>query len=231
VRVRKAIAQSIDYVALRDKVLRGNAVLLNGLIPPGVPGYDPAAPEPSRDVAGARALLAAAGHPNGVDLSMIVGEPGPVAELIQANLADAGIRLRLQRMAPSAIDAARGTGDYEVFYDGWILDFPDPFIFLNLAFSTPAAGGVGNFSHYANPAADGLLQAAMVEADPAKRTSLYRQAQNVIMQDQPIVPLFAPKLVFVQRSSLTGVRINPYQPNYLDIAAMGRAPSPSENKP
>ena len=82
VRVRKAIAKSIDYRALRDKVLRGNAVLLNGLIPPGVPGHDPTAPEPGRDLVGARALLAAAGHPGGVDLSMIVGQPGPVAELI-----------------------------------------------------------------------------------------------------------------------------------------------------
>ena len=134
-------------------------------------------------------------------------------------------------MAPSAIDAARGTGDYAGSDDGWILDFPDPFIFLNLAFSSPAAGGVGNFSHYTNAAADRLLQAAMVEADPVKRTALYRQAQDVIGQDQPIVPLFAPKLVFARRSSLTGVRINPYQPNYLDIAAMARNPSSPESRP
>src|SRR5262249_6174314 len=107
-------------------------------------------------------------------------------------------------------------------YDGWIMDFPDPFIFLNLAFSSPSAGGVGNFSHYESPATDQLLQGAMVTAEPNKRAALYREAQRQIMLAQPIVPLFSPKTIFAHRASLTGVRVNPYQPNYLDVVNMTR---------
>jgi len=221
-RVRHAIADSIDYRALREKVLDGHVTLLNGLIPPGVPGYDPSLPEPRRNIGEAKALLAEAGYANGLSLSMVVGQTGPVAEMIQSNLADVGIHVTLQRLAPSALDDARVSGTFDVFYDGWVMDFPDPFIFLNLAFSTPQDGGVGNFSHYRNPAAQQLLNAAMVTADPQKRAALYRQAQTVILKDQPIVMLFAPKTIMARRSTLTHVLINPYQPNYLDIAAMGR---------
>jgi len=221
-RVRQAIAKAIDYDALRDQVLRGQATTPTGLIPAGVPGFDPSKPAPKRDIAAAKALLAAAGHSQGLDLTMVVSQPGPVSELVQANLADAGIRLRLQQMSPAALDAARTNGDFDLLYDGWIMDFPDPFIFLNLVFPTPHDGGVGNFSHYDNPKVDQLLQAAMVAADPASRAALYDRAQDMIMADQPIVMLFSPKMVFAHRSSITGVKIDPYQPNYLNVAAMAR---------
>jgi peptide/nickel transport system substrate-binding protein len=224
VRVRKAIAESIDYQAIRDKVLRGNAIVMRELIPKGIPGFDPGIAEPTRDLAGARALLKESGHADGIDVTMLVGEAGPVAELIQSNLAEAGIRLHLLRLAPAALDTARATGDFDIIYDGWILDFPDPFIFLNLAFSSPKSGGVGNFSHYENAQVEGLLQAAMISADSGRRTSLYRQAQSLIMADQPIVPLFSPVTIFAYRSALTGVRVNPYQPNYLDIVDISRKP-------
>jgi peptide/nickel transport system substrate-binding protein len=222
VRVRQAIAKAIDYAALRDQVLRGQATTPTGFIPAGVPGFDPAKPAPTRDLAGAKALLAAAGHPRGLDLTMVVSQPGPVSELVQANLADAGIRLQLQRMSSAALDAARTNGDFDLLYDGWIMDFPDPFIFLNLVFSSPSDGGVGNFSQYNNPKVDQLLQAAMATADPAKRAALYDQAQDKIMADQPIVMLFSPKLVMAHKSSITGVTVDPYQPNYLNVATMQR---------
>jgi peptide/nickel transport system substrate-binding protein len=222
VRVRKAIAAAIDYASIRDRLLKGNAILLNGPIPPGVPGHDADLPQPARNAGLAKSLLTQAGFRDGLDLSMIVGTPGPVAELIQSNLADAGIRLHLVSLAPSALDSARASSDYDIIYDGWIMDFPDPFIFLNLAFASPTAGGVGNFSHYSSPNLDALLQGAMSEADPAKRTALYEQAQKIIVGDQPVVLLFSPKSIAAVRQSLTGVRLNPYQPNYLDVAGMER---------
>jgi peptide/nickel transport system substrate-binding protein len=222
VRVRRAIAKAVDYDALRDQVLRGQATTPTGLIPADVPGFDASKPAPRRDVAAAKALLAAAGHPSGLDLTMVVSQPGPVSELVQADLADVGIRLTLQRMSPAAMDAARASGDFDMLYDGWIMDFPDPFIFLNLVFTPAKDGGVGNFSHYDNPRVDQLLRAAMVEADPGRRAALYDQAQDQIMADQPIVMLFSPKLVIAHRDSVTGVRVNRYQPADLDVAAMAR---------
>jgi peptide/nickel transport system substrate-binding protein len=222
VRVRRAIAKAVDYDALRDMVLRGQATTPSGLIPAGVPGFDATKPAPVRDVAGARALLAAAGHAQGLQLTLLVSQPGPVSELVQANLADIGVTVRLQRMSSVAMDAARTGGDFDMIYDGWIMDFPDPFIFLNLVFAPPDVGGVGNFSHYANPQVAEQLQAAMAEPDPARRAVLYDQAQDQILADQPIVMLFSPKEVIAHRETVTGVTINPYQPNYLDVAAMAR---------
>ena len=152
-RVRQAIAKAIDYQALRDKILNHNATLLNGLIPPGVPGYDPKLPEPRRDLAGAKALLTQAGYAKGIDVTMAVGQVGPVAQLIQSNLGDAGVRLTLQRLAPSAFDDARTSGAFDILYDGWVMDFPDPFIFLNLAFSVrrPAARAISRDTRVRKP--------------------------------------------------------------------------------
>lgn len=224
-RVRQAIAKAIDYPALRDKVLKGNATLMRGLLPAGVPGHDDTLPDPARDVSAAKALLESAGFgpTKPVMISMLIGQTGPVAEMIQSNLADAGITLKFQQMAGSAIDAARSSGEFDVLYDGWIMDFPDPFIFMNLAFISKGAGGAANFSRYANASVDQLLLGGLVESDPVKRIGYYRQAQALIMADMPIVPLFIPKTIMAYRSSLTGVRVNPYQPNYLNILAMGRS--------
>lgn len=224
VRVRRAIAKAIDYAALRDKVLKGHVTLMRGLLPQGVSAYDPSLPEPARDLAGAKQDLASAGFgpEKPLKISMVISQTGPVAETIQSNLADAGITLTFRQLAMSALDAARASGEYEVLYDGWIMDFPDPFIFLNLAFTSTGAGGVANFSRYANPNVDQLLLAAMVESDHAKRTAYYRQAQSLILADLPIVPLYVPKTIMAYRSSLTGARVNPYQPNYLNVLTMGR---------
>ncbi|MFH1086562.1 MAG: ABC transporter substrate-binding protein, partial [Chloroflexota bacterium] len=77
-------------------------------------------------------------------------------------------------------------GRYQMFSSGWIADYPDSQNFLDLLFHSQSSQ---NHSGYGNPEVDRLLEQARVEADPAQRTALYRQAEQLIIQDAPWIPL------------------------------------------
>jgi len=214
-RARRAIALAIDYQGLQKDVLGGNAVLLNGPIPPGFPAYDARRPAPHRDLAAAKKLLAEAGVPAGTSLRYVVGQPGPVSQYVQANLHDLGLDARFQQLAPAAMDAARSSGDFDMIYDGFTMDYPDPSIIMNLVFPT---GAPVNFSRYSNATVDRLLKEAFVETNVPKRLALYDQAQRIVVDEMPIVPLFAPDTIVARRTAVTGLRLNPYQSYVFDFS-------------
>lgn len=223
VRVRQAVAAAIDYGALREKVLAGRVGELAGYLPPGVPGGKTDRPPLKRDLDRARALLAEAGY-DGRELHLMVSAYGPVAEFLQSQLAEAGFTVKLQRLAPSAIDAQRVSGDFDLFYDGWSMDVPDPVIFFNLAFSSRYVGSGVNASRFASPDLDAQLDAAMADTDPARRAALYGTVEDRLIEARPVAMLFSTWPIIAYRDDLVGVRINPYQSSYMNIQDWTRAP-------
>lgn len=223
VRLRQAVAAAIDYDALREKVLAGRVGPLAGFLPPGVPGGDPDRSPPKRDLARAKALLAEAGY-DGREVQLMVAAYGPVAEFVQSQLVEAGFKVKLQRLAPSAIDAQRVTGDFDLFYDGWSMDVPDPVLFFNLAFSSRYVGSGVNASRFASPELDAELDAAMAETDPVRRAELYRAIEERLIEARPVAMLFSTWPIVAHRSDLAGVRVNPYQSSYLNIQDWTRTP-------
>lgn len=222
-RLRQAIVAAIDYDALREKVLAGRVGALAGYLPPGVPGGDPGRAPPRRDIARAKALVAESGY-DGRELQLMVSAYGPVAEFLQSQLGEAGIKVKLQRLAPSAIDAQRVSGAFDLFYDGWSMDVPDPVLFFNLAFSSRYVGSGVNASRFASPELDALLDAAMAETDPAKRATLYKAIEDRLIEARPVAMLFSTWPIVAHRADLAGVRVNPYQSSYMNIQDWTRAP-------
>ncbi len=223
-RVRQAIAQAIDYQALQDNVLAGQVGLIAGYLPANVPGALTDLPSPRRDLERARQLLREAGYDPSTELRMMVTAYGPVAEFIQSQLRDAGLNVTLQRLAPSAIQATRATGDFDLFYDGWVMDVPDPAIFFNLAFSTRYIESGVNASRFGNPAFDAVLDNALRERDPAARAAAYRAIETQLLEERPVVMLFATLPLAAHRNNLQGVRMNPYQTTYMNITEWTRSP-------
>lgn len=223
VRVREAIALAIDQQLIVDTVLAGNAEVPNGLLPRGVPGHDPALPVMSRDLPRARGLLAEAGYAEGISLSLTVGQVGPVSEAVVAQLGEAGFDVTLEVLSISALDARRANNDFDILYDGWTLDFPDPWIFMNLAFSSPEAGGIGNFSGFNSPELDGALFYASLEADPAARDAAYAELNRQVLAQWPIVPLFSPNATLALREGIEGLEYSPYFPGAFNLEDMSRA--------
>jgi len=94
-------------------------------------------------------------------------------------------------------------GKFQMFEVGWVADYPDPENFLKIKFYS---GSLNNDSQYANAEVDRLLEQADTETDESRRLSLYQQAEQIIVNDVPWIPLFHDKL---------SVLIKPYVKGYL----------------
>ena len=193
VRVRQAINHAVDTKTILRQLMAGRGFLAPGVIPPILEGADTSRARYEFDVAKAKSLLAAAGHPNGIDIELWHSQDAVIARLAQAvqgYLNAAGIRTKLvQRDAASAREAAR-KGETDMTLKTWYADYPDADSFLYPLLYSGSKGPGGNVSFYANSAFDKLVVSARREQDDAKRASLYRSADSLAYADAPMVPLF-----------------------------------------
>lgn len=184
-RVRRAIQQAINLRDIIDGAYAGIALPATGIIPPGMIGHRPANLYPDGDPAAARRLLAEAGVK---DLSLTLSVLNDtvtmnVAQIIQAHLRDAGIKLSIR-----AYDA----GTYWTLGDsslgeGWrdlqlvLMNFAggvDPAD--NSVWFLSAQVGKLNWSRFADHAFDSLYEEGLAEQDPARRDAIYRRLQDVM---------------------------------------------------
>ncbi len=201
-RVRQAINDAVDTRTILQQLVHGRGQPAAGVIPPSLGGADTTRAPYPYDPAKARALLAAAGHPDGIDVELWTGATPimvRVAEAIQGYLNAVGIRTKIvQRDAASAREAAR-KGETDLFLKDWYADYPDAENFLDPLLAGTNTGVGGNVSFYRNPAFDRLMSAARREPDEPKRNALYRQADSLAYADAPMIDLyFYDKLYAVQ---------------------------------
>ncbi len=193
VRVRRAINYAIDTRVILRRLMGGRGTVAAGVIPPSLAGFDSTRAPYPYDPAKARALLAEAGYPNGVDVELwsSQSEQFPrIAQTIQAYLARANIRVKLvQRDASSMREAAR-KGNTDIALKDWYADYPDAENFLYPLLHSANAGVGGNVSFYHNATFDSVVSASRREQDPAKRAALYRQADSIAFEDAPMIFLF-----------------------------------------
>lgn len=205
----KRIRQAFNYAIDRDRiiryVLRGQAAgpATHGLVPPALPGY------PTDKVKGytfdperARRLLAEAGYPNGrgfpsvtLQLNAGGGRNAQVAEAIQGMLAEhLHVHIELAQVEFAQHLERIDAGKAPFFRLGWVADYPDPETFLNLYYGklVPTDGGVSpiNTVRYVHPAYDDVFERALVTTDHAERMELYRQAEQIAIDDAPMLLLF-----------------------------------------
>jgi ABC-type transport system substrate-binding protein len=191
-RVRRALNYALDK-RHTARLLNGTTVPAHGILPPGMLGRDPdLAPYP-HDVAKARALLAEAGYPHGLDVEYTTTndeETEKVAASLQSDLAAAGVRVHLTVMSFATFQTAWSQPSGPAFsYASWGADFPDPTNFFDPLFHSRSIKDRDstNNTFYANPELDELLDRARGEPDPDKRAALYRRAERILYDDAPWV--------------------------------------------
>jgi peptide/nickel transport system substrate-binding protein/oligopeptide transport system substrate-binding protein len=192
-RVRQAINIAVDRKTILTQLISGRGRLAAGVIPPALEGADTMrAPYPF-DPAKAKALLAAAGHANGIDVELWCSTTAPfprIAETIQGYLQAVGIRVKIvQRDASSMREAAR-KGQTDLVLKDWFADYPDAENFLYPLLHSANKGVGGNVSFYSNPEFDRLVSQARREQNDAQRIALYRQADSLSFADAPMLYLF-----------------------------------------
>jgi ABC-type transport system substrate-binding protein len=210
VRVRQALNYAVDVSTTLSQVMAGRGAVANGVIPPILGGFDPNRKPYGYDVAKAKQLLAAAGHPNGIDVELwaaTTDQSPRLSQTIQANLAQAGIRAKIvQRDASSMREAAR-KGQTDLALKEWWADYPDAENFLYPLLHSKNKGVGGNVSFYSNPHFDALVDQAHREQDESKRNSLYTQADQIEFNDAPMIYLFFYKDMYAVQPWIKGFTV------------------------
>ncbi|MGO9264383.1 MAG: ABC transporter substrate-binding protein [Candidatus Binataceae bacterium] len=227
VRVRRAFNYAIRKPKL-TAILNGRGVIAHGVLPPGLPGYDPTIAGYPYDPAKARALLEEAGV--GPDFAPVLWMRADESEIIhgesiQQDLALVGVHAVLKPVAwPPLLEAVRQPNTVELVSLGWEADFPDPQNFLDVLFAKNQWGS-NNDTFYANPRVEALLAAAAPVSDPRRRNELYDAAQRIIMADAPWVVLYHPVTYVIRQPWVYGYVLNPMRPTRLEqvrIAERGK---------
>jgi ABC-type transport system substrate-binding protein len=210
VRVRQALNYAVDVSTMLSQVMAGRGTVANGVIPPSLGGADPTRKGYAYDVNKAKQLLAAAGHPNGIDVELwaaTTDQSPRISQTLQANLAAAGIRAKIiQRDASSMREAAR-KGQTDLALKEWWADYPDAENFLYPLLHSKNKGVGGNVSFYGNPKFDALVDQAHQEQDESKRNALYTQADVLEFNDAPMIYLFFYKDLFAVQPWIKGFTV------------------------
>jgi oligopeptide transport system substrate-binding protein len=213
VRVRRALAMAIDRDALVRDVTRGGEVPAHSFVPPGAAGFHGSAAVPS-DIPAAKKLFAEAGYPDGkgfpkleihyntLEKHKIIAEA--IQEMWRKNL---GIDVHLINQEWKVYTDTQRRLDYQIGRYGWIGDYVDPNSFMDLM----VTGGGNNQTGYSNPEYDRLVHEAACTIDQKRRYVYFDEAEKILMNDLPVLPIFFYTKPFLIRPSVHG-----WNPTILD---------------
>jgi peptide/nickel transport system substrate-binding protein len=210
--VRKALKLTLDRKVIVDNILGGHGVIGNDQsLPPNNPMYNAAVKPATRDVAKAKALLAQAGHPNGLKLTLYTSDARvgmlPLALLTQQMAKDAGFDISIQNVPWDVF--LNTVWEKRPFYiNNWFAR-PTTDTSITPFFTTRDKGGSLNDYYYSNPEVDKLLLAAQGELNAQKRKQLYGQAQVLISEDGPAVIPFFKNNITAFRGNIEGYGADP----------------------
>ncbi len=214
--VRRAISMALDREAICE-VLAAGQVPAGGFIPPGFLDNE------GRDffetaglfgfsmddgsVAAAQQLLADAGYPNGegfpefeILINNSVGHQ-TVAELVQEQLkTNLGLTCTISSQEWAVYQDTRTAGAFDMSRGGWLTDYMDPMGMLSIFTSDNYYNDPG----YNNPDYDALLEKANTATDPAEHFQALYDAQELLMSDSPLIPIYHYVDVALARETLIG---------------------------
>jgi ABC-type transport system substrate-binding protein len=206
-KVRQAFALLIDRAKLAGVSLDGAAEPARGILPPGMPGYDPQLPQAQADLAKAKALIAESRYGSADKLPPIVAYGSWASTLSEVAKAGLGIAIEVRGYENYGdFLGALDHNQFQIYGSGWIADYPDPENFLDVLFR----GGSGeNHTGYDSAPVNALLSQAAVEKDAAKRSDLYRQAERQILADAPVIPLYHDIAYTLVKPYVRGLTVTP----------------------
>ncbi|MET0343514.1 MAG: ABC transporter substrate-binding protein [Polyangiales bacterium] len=192
VHVRRAVAFAID----RERWCRARSWGIRPagqIVPPGVPGHDPALPNLQRfDLTEAKREMALAGYADGWPEPVTLWTSDSASArvygaLAQADLARIGIDLQLKQVSfPVYLEQTGKPKTAQMLTGGWTMTYPDASDFLaQVSGATRTEHDSLNRSFYADPWLDALLDRARVERDEEKRTAMYREANDFVAREAP----------------------------------------------
>ena len=214
VHVRQALSMAIDREFIAEKLLRGGQIPAYSFIPPNV--GEPGGPKTywaawtfGQRQAEARRLLAAAGYGPHHLLRLTIkhrnsADPLLFMPSIQADWKQIGVAAELQQNDVQVAYQEYEIHDFQVGDAGW--QSYDPLDYLDLSKSN--VGGQ-NYGEYDNPAYDAAVKAAEYALDPAASDQYARTAEQILLADAPVAPIYFPASRNMVSPAVTGWIDNP----------------------
>lgn len=223
-RLRK-IRQAINYAFDRRKMmlyLRNSlgTAAESGFVPEGLPSFDSSVVKGYHyDPAKSRALLKEAGFADGNNLPVIklltIATYADMADFVAKQLGEAGIPVQVETVQKSLLLDMTANSKALFFRGSWIADYPDAENYLSVFYSKNPAPP--NYTRYNNPQFDALFERALTELNDSVRYQLYQQADQLMINDAPVVPLWYDKVIHLVQNNVEG-----FSPNALNLLELRR---------
>ena len=193
---RQALTHAVDKDLIANEVLSTLVTPAYGVLPPGFPGYNADLEGLQYDPDLARQLLSESDYADAETRPRIVvtvpGTGGSIGldmeVVIEMWRQELEVEVEIQQVEWATYLQDLNANKFQAFGgSGWQADYPDPQDFLDILFHTDSKQ---NHTSYSNPDLDAILEQARTEPDVERRVELYHQAEDLIVQDAPLLPLW-----------------------------------------
>lgn len=226
--VRKAFSLAIDRNRIVEKVTQSGQVPASGFVPKAIYDAKGLSGDDFRTVGGdyysvadsdyeknceeARELMKKAGFEGGKGFPVVEylyntsDSHKAIAEALQNMWQEQlGVQVTLQNVDWNVFLETRKKGDYTIARHGWIADYNDPMTFLDMWID----GGGNNDAKYDNPEFDKLIAEAKTQTDVEKRMELMHKAEDILMKDAAIAPLYFYTQSYMLKPNIQGLYYTP----------------------
>lgn len=211
-KVRQALNLAINKEEIVKHVTRGGQVPAGSLVPPGITGYEGPPTESYNPELARKLLKEALGGKKMRPIQILYNTSEghkSIAEVIQQQWKEnLHIDVQLRNVEWGVYLTDQREMNYDVCRAGWIGDYPDPNTFLDMF----VTGGENNETGWSNKKYDELIEGARSEADPEKRFAMLREAEEILVQEMPILPIY-----FYVSINMVRPYVKNFYPNLQDL--------------
>jgi oligopeptide transport system substrate-binding protein len=225
INIRRAFSYAIDKDKIVSLVFREMVEKADGILPPGIPGYDESLNGLGFDVDRAKELIASSSYGDVANLPPITltttGYGGEISSSLSAIVAqwreNLGVEVEIRMLEPERYLYHLKEEKDEMYDMGWIADYPHPQDFLEILFRT---GNENNYGEYSNVAVDALLDKAALETDEALSLEIYQQVEQMLVDDAACLPLWFDKNYVLVKPYVLGYKLNPMGFAWLNLVSI-----------
>ena len=220
VHVRRAISLATDREAMTKAVLFGNGKPADSYLAPTEPFYKADAAAYAHDLAKAKEEMSQSSVPNGFNTEFLTNSGDKVAELLQQQLGQIGIKMKIRTVDTNQLFGTQQKGDYEMTDEYWTEDIPDPDERTGWFLGEEASNDY--FTYHKNPQLKALVNKSEQIFDPDQRGALYDQIQTKHAEGMPQVPLYYSPYQYAWSDKVKDFFVSPLGNYHLEDAWLDR---------